>query len=281
MRWFRFFLSKIFFLNLTIILILVISSAYIVGRSLNRLTKQGESIKVPDLEDKDISEAIRILDSLGLKHDISDSSKFYVDYKPKSIINHVPKKNVKVKSDRTIFLVVNKHNFKKVSLPKITDHSLREAKINLKIVGLELGDISYIPHIANNLVLEAKFKGKPIKQGYLLPKYAKIDIVLGKGLDNEEIKMPDLIIMNYPQAMEDIKKYSFNIGLIKFDEEVTDSSAAFVYFQDPKPKELVHRAGLVDLWFTQDEKKLEAKYLRRKKIEDPTNSNLDTLAIDF
>ena len=280
MSWLRFFLSRTFFLHLTIILVLGSSLVYLVITSLSRLTRHNELIEIPDLENKNISEAIHILDSLGLKHAIADSSKFHVDYKPNSIIRYIPGKNAKVKSGRTISLIVNKHHFKKVKFPKIMEQSFREVKINFKIIGLDLGNISYVPYIAKDVVLEARFKGELVKEGDLLPRYAKIDLTLGKGLGKKEIKMPDLMIMTYYEAMAEIKKDSFNVGLIKFDEEVTDSASAFVYFQDPKPKRFIHRAAFVDLWFTQDEKKLEEKYLRRKKIEETTNDDSDTIAVD-
>ena len=57
----------------------------------------------------------------------------------------------------------------------------RQAVPTLAALGLEVGDTTYIPNLAKDMVLEMKSNGKTIKAGQQVLKMTKIDLVLGDG----------------------------------------------------------------------------------------------------
>ncbi len=51
----------------------------------------------------------------------------------------------------------------------------------LAALGLEVGDTTYVPNLAKDMILEMKMNGHPIKAGQQVLKMTKVDLVLGDG----------------------------------------------------------------------------------------------------
>src|SRR5690606_555354 len=131
--------------------------------------------------------------------------------------------------------------------PDIYTLSLHDALPILKLAGLEVGDTLYEPDIAKDAVLRVMFQGKQILKGAELPRFAKVDLVLGKGLEYG-VDMQNLIGMTLEQARSSIMANRFEIGRINFDGATTDSSALKVYYQYPLPGDNYDQGLPVDLW---------------------------------
>ena len=57
----------------------------------------------------------------------------------------------------------------------------RQAVPTLNALGLSVGDTTYVPNLAKDMVLEMNINGKPIKSGQQVLKMTKINLVLGDG----------------------------------------------------------------------------------------------------
>jgi beta-lactam-binding protein with PASTA domain len=135
---------------------------------------------------------------------------------------------------------MNASNPEKVKMPNIIGVSHRQAEAVLKNAGLEIGRLIHVPDIAVNNVLKQKFNGKEIKEGMLVPKGSKIDLVLGMGLSNQKTQVPDLDHYTLERAKNRIMRSALNIGAIIYDESIidaTDSIEAKVWRQYPSFKE--------------------------------------------
>src|SRR5690606_26610384 len=164
-----------------------------------------------------------------------------------AVLDFYPAKGFKVKEGRRIFLKSNPKGWRPVEMPDIVGKSKRLAFTQLKLAGLEVGDTLYEPDIAKDAVLRVMFQGKQIVKGTELPRFAKVDLVLGKGLEYG-VDMQDLIGMTLEQARSSIMANRFEVGRINFDGATTDSSALRVYYQYPLPGDNYDQGLPVDLW---------------------------------
>lgn len=213
---------------------------------LDSYTNHNEEIEIPDLSKMTIQQAIKTLDSLNLTYEI-DSVRHDSTHPIYAVLDFYPAKGFKVKEGRRVFVKSNPKGWRPVQMPDIVGKSKRLAFTQLKLSGLEVGDTLYEPDIAKDAVLRVMFQGKQIVKGTELPRFAKVDLVLGKGLEYG-VDMQNLIGMNLEQARSSIMANRFEVGRINFDGATADSSALKVYYQYPLPGDNYDQGLPVDLW---------------------------------
>ena len=108
------------------------------------------------------------------------------------VVNQDPLPNTKVKENRKIYLTINSLQTRKVYFPDIYDLTLRQAVRKLNKNGLEVGKLTYRSDIATNKILNYKVNGINIEIGQELYHGTTVDLVVGKGLSNEKILVPNL-----------------------------------------------------------------------------------------
>jgi len=213
---------------------------------LDSYTNHDEEIEIPDLSKMTIQQAIKTLDSLELTYEI-DSVRHDSAKPVYAILDFFPAKGFKVKEGRKIFIKSNPKGWRPTSLPDIVGKSKRLAFTQLKLSGLEVGDTIYEPDIAKDAVLRVLFQGKQITPNTELPRFAKVDLVLGKGLQYG-VDMPALVGMILPQARSSIMANRFEVGRINYEGVVSDSAQLRVYYQYPLPGDNYDQGLPVDLW---------------------------------
>ena len=195
-------------------------------------TNHDDFILVPVLFDIEISSLDSLVYSYGLRYEIIDS--IFDKSKLKGVVvNQDPLPNTKVKENRKIYLTINSLQTRKVYFPDIYDLTLRQAVRNLKINGLEVGKLIYRSDLATNKILNYKVNGINIEIGQELYHGTTVDLVVGKGLSNEKILVPNLIGLLKTEANIILKSTSLNIGLEYFNPAVVDSNSATIYKQYP------------------------------------------------
>jgi len=195
-------------------------------------TNHDDFILVPDLYDIEISSLDSLVYSYGLRYDIIDS--IFDKSKLKGVVvNQDPLPNTKVKENRKIYLTINSLQTRKVYFPDIYDLTLRQAVRKLNKNGLEVGKLTYRSDIATNKILNYKVNGINIQIGQELYHGTTVDLVVGKGLSNEKILVPNLIGLLRAEANIILKSTSLNIGLEYFNPAVVDSNSATIYKQYP------------------------------------------------
>jgi beta-lactam-binding protein with PASTA domain len=200
--------------------------------SLDYVTRHGDYQKVPSVIGKNIDAARKMLEDKGFDVEIQDS--LYIDSFPKlAVIKQTPEGEATVKVNRTIYLTVNRAQPPLVEMPNLVGFSLRNAQNYLENLGLHLGDTSFRPDIAKNAVLEQLYNGQPIKAGTKIFMGSAISFVLGNGVGNLDVGVPDLIGKQYNQARSMLRSMDLNFTPV-FDPDVTDSAHAYVTKQNPR-----------------------------------------------
>tara|TARA_B100001758_G_C18414304_1_gene618240 strand:+ start:3411 stop:4181 length:771 start_codon:yes stop_codon:yes gene_type:complete len=219
-------------------------------------TGHDDVIKVPNFNGVDIAKLDSLVDSYALRYQIIDS--IFDQSRAKGVVvNQNPLAGTDVKKHRRIYLTINSLQTRKVVLPDIFDLTLRQAVVKLQKSGLEPGKLEYKSDIATNKVLAFKVNGMPIDIGQELYYGTIVDLVVGQGLSDEKVIVPNLIGLSRIEANIILKSTSLNIGLEYFNKEVIDSNSAVIYKQFPKAldNKKISIGSVMDLYFGLQTKK--------------------------
>lgn len=264
---FKFFFSKVFFINIILALLFFCIVIWGVFKFINSYTLHGETIAVPSLKGLSISEMNHLLTENNLQFKILDS--VYVESMKKGVVLYQnPAANDLVKENRTIYITTTKKIPPEEMVPYVVDMSERAAISKLKSAGFEI-KISYTPH-KSNFVLKQQIKGREIMIGEEIKarKGSVIELFVGSNSSNEEVSIPYLLYSTKEEAMAVLEASFLTIGVVNYKDCYTteDSLNATVYQQSPSENEteMITVGSPIDLWLTGDSE---------KKNEDPLLKN--------
>lgn len=241
--------------NVLIALAIVLGLVWAVFILINIYTNHGKTENVPSLKGLTIQEAQMLLENHNLKMEIIDSI-YTKDVKLGSVIEQNPSPNSIVKPGRFVYLVVNSRTIRKISLPQLTEISLRQAEAMLASVGIQVGNISYAPSDYKDLVLDVQYGGKSIKPGDKINEGSAITLVVGNGMGGNKSSVPVLKGMNLNDAKNTINTAAYNIGGVIYDEEPQGDEDEFVvYKQRPMSGDSVSVGTHIDIWLSKDKNK--------------------------
>lgn len=207
-------------------------------RYLDTYTNHGQEVSVPNLVGLSSVEAKIKLEKLGLSYEILDSM-----YRPKQpngivieqMIDPTAVSKVHVKSNRVIGLRLSK-NKELTEMPDLLFDEVEFAKGKLTSRGFSC-NIEYEPTIeADGSVLEQKFEGLMIDAGTRIPKGSEITLVVGRSEIGVLLELPNLVGMNYLDAMNLIQTKGFQSfsTICNNCESKSDTLNAVVFGQSPE-----------------------------------------------
>ncbi|MEI2759050.1 MAG: PASTA domain-containing protein [Bacteroidia bacterium] len=245
----QFLKSRFFWINISVIFIVIIMSIGLVYKWLDSYTDHGNSVSVPDLKGMNIQKVNDFLRTKNLSFKIADSSVYLLDQKPGTIVEQDPQPDEKVKQGRTIYLTITRSSAPMVKVPALKDVSLRQAEAILAASGLRMGEQIFKPDLAKNAVLSMMINGRELKAGTDVPKGSAIDLIVGDGLGNTIVTVPSLIGLTYDEALFVLKGSSLNIGSLFFDGVIKDTLNAKIYDQNPAPdNNTINQGEAIDLY---------------------------------
>ena len=187
--WGRFFISRYFIKNICIFIATVLVFILLITQGLKWYTHHTEKISVPSVEGMTVAEAKKIIKERGLEAVVNDSTFECASksIKPCQIIpgGQQPTPGYQVKKGRKIYLTYLAYTKQPATMPNINGESVETAKSLILGAGLIPGKITEREHPHKGLVLEAKFNGARVSAGKQLHKGDIIDLIIGKGEDND------------------------------------------------------------------------------------------------
>ncbi|MGM0478769.1 MAG: PASTA domain-containing protein [Bacteroidota bacterium] len=191
----NFLISKKFWINFLLILIVWVGIIWGTMTYFNSYTKLGEAITVPNLVENKVGDIPALIGNRDLKYEIIDSI-----YNPNlvegTILYQKPmatdSSGLKVKSGRTIRVRVSKRT-RLVTVPMVVSKSQRFAEAMLTTKGLR----TRIEYVASNedqgSVMDQQYQGQPMSEDQRLPINSVIELTVGKRSSNEDmINVPKL-----------------------------------------------------------------------------------------
>jgi len=254
----KFLISRLFLKNLLLAVSIVLILSWITMFFLSIYTNRGKVILMPDFAGLTISQVERIADNKDLHVVVRDSV-----YRPNivsgTILSQNPLAGHKIKPGRTIYLSVSSSFPEKTEVPKLTDVSLRQARVLLESKGFAFGAVEYRPSEFEGLVLDQKHNGQSIRPGTKLDNGSTIDLVVGGRGIGTETTVPNLTGLTLIQAKEQIFGKLLTMGSVIFDASVQtsqDSLKAVIWKQLPvaDSTKYVSTGSSIDLWLKNERK---------------------------
>jgi beta-lactam-binding protein with PASTA domain len=230
-------------------------------------TQHGQEVEVPDFKGIYINDLEKFVEGYSLKYEVVDS--VYSNKSEKgTVMEQDPKPGSKVKNERVIYLTVNALLTKKVKMPNLIDLSLKQASSLLETYGLKVGTLSYIEGLPP--VMEQIYQGKKISEGEMIDEGSKIDLVLGKGNDDELISIPDLSGYTLTEARNILSSLRLLLGVVSEDNPPLDTMIAKVWKQNPEieSNDGLYDGARIDIWLTESETLIQDAILKNTEEEN-------------
>lgn len=231
--------------NILLAAAVFVGAVWLTFRWLEMHTNHGKEIAVPNVMNKSVHDAIKILDDSGLTYEV-DSFKYDPKFKPFQVLQIYPSAGSRVKDGRTIVLKVNPRTYAQVSVPDVLDRYKGLAFRQLEQVGLKVGDTIFEPSIQRDAVIRMMYNGANLKPGALLPRFTTIDLVIGAG-PRRNISVPNLVGLTVQEAKLIIAQNLFEVGLVEYEDGGGDESD-IVYYQDPAAMDVRDQGMQIDIW---------------------------------
>ena len=231
---FQFITKRSIWINMLAGFLLVVLLLFILSTGLGPCTRHGKTKNVPNVTGRSFEEARKILDDAGFEVEIQDS--IYTDTTAKgSVLRQIPEGDAIVKISRTVYLTVNRYVPPTVEMPNLVGFSYRNAELQLRNMGLKVGDTIYVQDFARNSVKEQHFhRGGTISPGTKIQQGSSIDLYLSSGEGETEFNVPNLIGMDYQSAKAMLESNGLSFLVVLPDTDVVDTASAFVYWQNPR-----------------------------------------------
>lgn len=252
--------ERILLRNLILAFLILIFGTTIIMQILKITTRHNHNLSVPDFAGMTLDEATLSAGNRNLRIEVFDSV-FLSDFERGTVVEQHPRAGFMVKKNRKIFLTMNAMSPDMVAMPNLVDLTFIQARAKLESFGLKVGKISYEPDMGINLVLAQKQDGRKLVPGDSVVKGAKIDLVLGKGLSDEETAVPDLVGLSLEAANISASDRFLSIGAAVKDQSVIsaeDELKALVYRQRPESGQgiTLPMGSAIDVWITVDSTKV-------------------------
>jgi len=213
-------------------------------------TNHGETVTVPDLGGFHHQELEKYLNERDLVLKVTPDSGFQADIPPLQVLKQNPKPGAKVKQNRKIYVTLNAANPPLVIMPNLVNTPLKNAQEILANYGLVRGEIIYVPDIGRNVVLEQKYRGRDIKEGMEIAKGSQIDFVVGDGLGNQTLDIPNLLGMDEGEAEFLVVGSGLRMGNVTYVP--TDTVPKGIIVQQLPPPGVSAKTGeVIDLWISE------------------------------
>lgn len=266
---FKFITNRPLWVNIIAAAVLAFLIIFLFLQLLSWITSHGEYLTVPSVIGKKTNDAVKELEKRGFEVQISDS--IYTDTAAKGIVlKQLPDPNATVKVNRTIFLTVNREIPPLIEMPNLEGLSLRFALDLLERNHLKLQDTIFQPNFMAGAIIEQQFNGTKIPEKAKLPWGSRITLVVGAGLEDKQIIVPDVVGMTFGEAKTYLEENGIFLGLPITEGAIKDTLAAYVWKQNPpryneeRVPNYIHSGQVMDL-FIAPQMKYESDTLDIKK----------------
>ncbi len=181
------FFKKVFSLglwvNLIAMVLVIVLICLGVKFGIDVYTNHGQTVIVPDIKQKQFSDAKHLVQAQNLKIIVSDTG-YVKTLPPDCILEQSPEPGRVVKPRRAVFVVVNASHTPMLTIPDVIDNcSYREARAKLLAIGFKIGETEYI-YGEKDWLYGLKVRGKLLQNGQKVSIEDQVVMQVGNGLRN-------------------------------------------------------------------------------------------------
>ena len=199
-------------------------------------------LTVPDIVSTDTLDAMDELRKFNLNPVISErlnNKKIPAG----QVISQTPHAGEKVKAGRPVYLVASRGP-DHLEMPQVVGTPLREARIQLLRLGLQIGDIDYIHSErfdARVVISQSTTAGSKLSSG------DKIDLVVSLGAEIQFVEVPDFIGKTLPEARQILDAAGLTLGFVNQSTEESPFVSGTIIDQFPAAGEQVEPGVVIHL----------------------------------
>ncbi len=205
------------------------------------IVHRGGTAVVPNLMDLSLQQVDSVLAKQDLELQIlaeeTDPSR-----QPGTVISQIPAAGTKMKEGRTVKVKVSKAE-EAVSVPRLEGISIRQAELLLTQVGLQLGEINWIP--SDSFPKDVVIKSTP-SSGISVPPGISINVTASLGSVPDTVAMPDLVGKSLEESRKILLETGLQLGKTK-SRTNDDFLPGTVLDQSIQPGDRVARGTEIDL----------------------------------
>lgn len=172
------FKQKQFWIHVLLSVSSVVLAGFLIHFSVSAYTDHNVYYEVPKLTGLKIYALEKALPHPSIEIVINDSI-----YDPKSepgiVIKQEPYPGEKLKKNRKIYVITTTLRPPRIAMPKLTDLSVRQARIILQSYGLKCGNITEKTADCKGCIIDQIYKGQSISPGTPIEKGSIIHLVVG------------------------------------------------------------------------------------------------------
>jgi len=205
-----------------------------------------ETVVVPEVVGKEVEEAVLILSKNKLSARIT-GKKFSSKIPVNVVISQTPAPGTKVREGRSIKLVIS-GGAEIITAPDVVGMKLREAKVSLSEIGVDIANMSY----TYSKVSQSEVIAQDPPAGFKVVQQEGINLLVSAGPFKPKLMMPDLRGKRLEGVASFLKESSIKIAMIK--EEPSSEKEGIIIFQSPPPGSIVDENTRVELVISSREK---------------------------
>lgn len=200
---------------------------------------------LPELVGMPKDEAIKILTELNL-NPIEEGPRYDSRYEKDHVIYQNPHSGTLVKENRRIYLFISGGE-PLVKVPNLIGKTLRDAKITIERIGLQIGEVEEIrSEFPSNSIVQQE-----IEEGTNLPNGSTIDIKVSVGPKIGMLRVPSLLGKSLREAENLLRKNSLRVGKINYLDSPTLLPNTIID-QYPSENKLISVGDSVDVVVTKN-----------------------------
>ncbi len=214
-------------------------------------TNHGQTITVPNLQGMHRDQLEEFLEARDLEFQLDDSL-YHAGAQPYLVFQQYPLPGAKVKQGRKIYVSINSKTPPLVKMPNLLNRSFLNAQRELENSGLRMGATKLIPDLQFNAVLKQQVGGKDIPPGTQISKGTYIDLVIGDGLSNRELDVPNLTGLPLDEAIVLLQGSGLQKGSVIAQEDASVPVNSVIR-QKPEAGSRIKEGDVVDIWISGNE----------------------------
>ena len=202
-----------------------------------------------DLSGKPYHRVRQILEERGFAIEVIDSV-YKPDTPPMVVIAQDPLPGTRIKEGRKIYLTLSSYTPPQVPFPRVEGLPYDQAyRLLTESYGFSIGEVLAVSGEVSDVVREARYRGKRLMPGVLVPRYSRIDLVVVRSSGLGKVPLVKVVGLPLTEAMARLAEAGLRVGQIRYRPDPT-YPAGIVFQQYPHkvPGDSLSRGYPVDLF---------------------------------
>jgi eukaryotic-like serine/threonine-protein kinase len=227
-------------LRMALLLFILSSVAFLSALTAMRFAVQGREVAMPDVVGKTAVPAQQILRGRGVGMKVED--RIFSNLPVDTVVRQSPPPNMRVKTGQSAHVVLSLGP-QKVTIPQLTDRSLRGAQVELLRGGMQLGEVSsaYLPGSAPDAVTQQD----PVP-GTTDVTSPHVNLLVSLGTRPAAYVMPELAGLPVAEAQSKLSSAGLRVSKLS-PAPAPDSAAGTIVGQTPARGERVDSNSTIEL----------------------------------